>query len=55
MLHQEYRNPAFRQFRDELTKAPREQRMAQVDRAERLMSELISGDQDNVHYVVISS
>src|SRR2546421_4570901 len=43
MLHQEYRNPAFRQFRDELTKAPREQRMAQVDRAERLMSELDPG------------
>src|SRR5262245_32463399 len=44
MLHQEYRNAAFRQFRDELAvTAPREQRLAQLDRAERLMAELDPG------------
>ncbi len=44
MLHQEYRNSAFRQFRDERSvTAPREQRLAQLDRAERLMAELDPG------------
>ncbi len=44
MLHQEYRNSAFRQFRDELSvTAPHEQRLAQLDRAERLMAELDPG------------
>src|SRR5437667_10118650 len=53
MLHQEYRDPAFRQFRDELLGgAPREQRLAQLERAERLLAELDPGKSYHYDYLV---
>jgi RNA polymerase primary sigma factor/RNA polymerase sigma factor len=53
MLHQEYRNPAFRHFRDEqLVAAPREQRLAQLNRAERLLTELDPGKSYPYDYLV---
>lgn len=40
-VHSDYLNPAMRQLRDQMVKyAPRDRKIAQVDRAERLISEL---------------
>ena len=40
-MHTEYKNPAIRQLRDQQVRfAPREKKLEQVDRAERLLSEL---------------
>jgi RNA polymerase primary sigma factor/RNA polymerase sigma factor len=40
-MHTEYQNPTLRQLRDQQVKyAPRDKKLAQVERAERLLSEL---------------
>ena len=40
-MHRDYRNPAIRQLRDQQVRfAPREKKIEQVDRAEKLLSEL---------------
>jgi len=50
-MHESYRIAALKQLRDQLRYAPREQKLAQVDRAEKLLEELEPGKTYTYEYI----